>query len=127
MLTLLVYFFGEHLIIVMFGPEYRAASDVLTIHVAGSMFVYYGIVCTQWLVAEGLTIYRFYRTLAGVLLNIGLNIILIPKMGIIGAAIATVLVHLFSSILFNAFSHKTHPIFYLQIRSIIRGDPHKTT
>jgi O-antigen/teichoic acid export membrane protein len=45
----------------------------------------------QYIIAGNLTKISFYNTLIGVIINVILNIILIPKMGINGAAIATLI------------------------------------
>ena len=53
------------------------------------IFVFLGVASSKWFIAEGLQKYSFYRTLAGAVLNVILNFILIPLYGIYGAAIAT--------------------------------------
>lgn len=113
------YSFGDLVIIVLFGDEFLAAKAVLMVHLAGTLFIYYGILCTQWLVAEGLQIFRVYRVLAGLVLNVFLNLVFIPKYGILAAAVTTVVTQAFSSVVFNVVSVPTRPIFYLQMASLL--------
>ena len=108
---------AEFIVVLLFGEEYIAASQPLVIHMAGTLFIYYGVICTQYLIAKDLEIFRLYRVLWGLGINVVLNIILIPEYGLVGAAVATLFSQALSSILFNAMSSKTRGIFRLQIQS----------
>ena len=54
------------------------------------MFVFLGVARGQYLINEGLIKFSFFATVVGAIVNVGLNFILIPKYGGVGAAIATV-------------------------------------
>ncbi len=75
----------------LYGADFAFAGDVLAIHLWASPAVFLGVASGQYLLIEGLQIISFYRTLIGLICNVVLNIILIPKMGAMGAAIATVI------------------------------------
>lgn len=51
--------------------------------------------------------------------NIVLNAFWIPQYGITGAAYATLISYLLASILGNAFTWHTRPIFWLQIKVMV--------
>ena len=74
-----------------YGAVFAPAGTVLAVHIWASVFVFLGVARGQYLVNEGLT--RFYLTAtgAGALLNVGLNLLLIPRAGPVGAAWATVI------------------------------------
>jgi len=114
-------FFSEQLISLIYGTEYLPAKNSLIALAMGTFFVYYGLLCTQWLLAHDLQIHRLYRVIGGLLINIVLNIWMIPAYGILGAAVATIISQAASSVLFNAFHHKTRPIFRLQLQSFMFG------
>jgi polysaccharide transporter, PST family len=61
----------------------------------------------------------FYRTLSGAIANVLINLVLIPRDGAMGAAVATVVSYAISSVFANAFSAKTRPIFLMQMRSFV--------
>ena len=82
---------GNFAIRILFGETYQEAGTVLMIHCWGGVFVCIGVVSSMWLVAENLQRYSFYRTLIGAVINILLNLVLIPFWGCNGAAIATVI------------------------------------
>jgi PST family polysaccharide transporter len=73
-----------------YGAAYREAAPVLAVHAWANLFVFIGVARGQFLVNEGLTGFYLAATAAGALTNIVLNLILIPRIGAIGAATATV-------------------------------------
>ena len=70
----------------VFGLEYVAAAPILVLHIWASLFVFMGVAGGRWLVLENLQILSLERTLLGAISNICLNLVLIPKFGIVGAA-----------------------------------------
>jgi len=73
----------------IFKPEYAYAAPVLSVHIWSGVFVFLGAASGQYLIAENYTKLTFIRTGVGAIVNIVLNLVLIPKMGMMGAAIAT--------------------------------------
>jgi len=83
-------FLANNIITLLFGVQYQYAVNVLRIYIWASVFVFLGVASGKYLIVENYTKITFLRTAIGAILNITLNIILIPKYGIGGAAIATV-------------------------------------
>jgi O-antigen/teichoic acid export membrane protein len=81
--------FAAPLIYTLYKPEYAYAAPVLSVHIWSGVFVFLGAASSQYLIAENFNKLTFVRTGFGALVNIVLNLILIPKMGMMGAAIAT--------------------------------------
>jgi len=73
----------------IFKPEYAYAAPVLSVHIWSGVFVFLGAASGQYLIAENYAKLTFIRTGVGAIVNIVLNLLLIPKMGMMGAAIAT--------------------------------------
>ncbi len=73
--------------------EYSYAAPVLSVHIWSGVFVFLGAASGQYLIAENFTKLSFIRTGFGAMVNIGLNLLLIPKMGMMGAAIATLIAY----------------------------------
>lgn len=88
-ISLLIYLFGQELILLLYGNEYKNAYLALVFNIWSSIAISQGLARGIWLIGENLQKYRLYNNIIGVILNIILNMILIPKYGIIGAAIAT--------------------------------------
>ena len=75
----------------LFGPSYAASVTVLRILAWAPPFVFIGIMQTGYDITEGLTWVATLRTAIGALINISLNLLLIPRYGPSGAAIATLI------------------------------------
>ncbi len=80
---------SPYIVGILYGPEYLGASLSLAISIWAGVGVFIGTASTQYLVIEKKTLYSLYRALAGMFINFGLNLFLIPAFGISGAAIAT--------------------------------------
>ena len=81
---------------VAFGPEYRAGAWVLRVHALSTIPVFVGVAREIWLLARNQGKVSLATTLSGAAINIGLNIILIPRMGALGAAVATAVSYTFA-------------------------------
>lgn len=79
------------LIPLLYGPSYSTAASVLVIQVWAGVTVAMSFVHGRWLVAEGLQKIGLAYTLAGAVVNLGLNLVLIPRYGAVGAAWATLI------------------------------------
>jgi O-antigen/teichoic acid export membrane protein len=89
----IVITFASPLIYKLYKPEYAYAAPVLSVHIWSGVFVFLGAASSQYLIAENYNTLTFIRTGFGAAINIILNIILIPKMGMMGAAIATLVAY----------------------------------
>lgn len=110
---------GNWLIIFLYGVEYQEASQALMIHTWGGVFVALGVASASWYVTENLQRYAFYRTASGAVLNILLNLVLIPKYGISGAATATVIAQFMAALFFDLLTSKTRVIFKMKIKTLV--------
>lgn len=113
-----ITFLSRPLVLLLFGESYAAASPVLAIHIWAVFFVFVATAQRPWDIAEGLMKLSLKRTLIGAVVNIILNIILIPLYSSIGAAISTVVSYAFSAFLANIINDKSRRIFFLQAESI---------
>lgn len=88
-LTLPMVLLAPWLTRMAYGMAYEGAGPILAVHAWANLFVFLGVARGQFIVNEGLTRFTLYATVAGAGLNILLNLLLIPKLGAIGAACAT--------------------------------------
>jgi O-antigen/teichoic acid export membrane protein len=101
----------------LFKPEFARAAPVLAVHVWGSIFVFLGVASGQYLIAEGFSKLTFIRTGVGAILNIILNLVLIPKMGMMGTAVATLIAY-FSAAFMIILIPKTRPQGMMMLKSL---------
>ncbi|MHC5820722.1 MAG: flippase, partial [Nostoc sp.] len=71
-------FLSDKIIMVMFGSGYAEAGSILAVHIWTSLFVFMGLATSPWFIAEGLNHVSLGKTLFGAILNIILNLFLIP-------------------------------------------------
>jgi PST family polysaccharide transporter len=113
--ALILACFSRLIILKLYGPAYAPAAAVLSIHAWIGVLMSINAVGNQWLVNEGYFHYNMYQTLAGALANIALNLLLIPRYGIVGAALASCAGQFVSVMLMTAVMPKTRPLFRLQL------------
>jgi O-antigen/teichoic acid export membrane protein len=112
-------FMGDWAINFLYGVQYSGASAVLIIHAWAGIFVFLGVASGKWFLSENLQILAFWRVFCGMMINILLNIILIPKYGIQGAAVATLLSYFVAGLLFDLFTIRTRRMFFMKLNSFI--------
>jgi O-antigen/teichoic acid export membrane protein len=110
--------FGEWIMLFLFGEEFVASVEVLLIYSFGLIFVFFAANNNKLLMIDNLQKLMLGRNILGLILNIILNIILIPKCGINGAAYATVITEIFI-LLSYGLNERTRYIMYLQLKSFI--------
>lgn len=119
-------FLSRDFVVVLYGDAYRDAGQVLMIYIWAGVFVSLGTASGAWLANENLQRYAFYRTLSGVIVNILFNYVLIPKYGMVGSAIATVLAQVMAALLFDCFSKRTRIMFFTKLRALSLAGAFKT-
>lgn len=117
-IALLITFLNDWVIHLLYGSQYNQSSSVLTIHIWAGVFVSLGVASSQWFISENLQTLAFWRTFYGMLCNIILNIILIPKYNIQGAAIATLLSYLVAGLIFDGFCKETRKNFFMKLNIV---------
>lgn len=86
------------IILVLYGNQYRASISALQIVVWYTTFSYLGGARNIWILAERKQKYLLRINLVGVMANILLNIMLIPVLGINGAALASLITQFLTNV-----------------------------
>ncbi|HTU16162.1 MAG TPA: lipopolysaccharide biosynthesis protein [Solirubrobacterales bacterium] len=94
------------------APEYFDAYKAVGPVVAGTALYAIYMVLLVVLGRTGRTEFNFPATVAGVVANIGLNLILVPVWGIVGAAISLVISYAVVLILMYVFTQRLFPVPY---------------
>ncbi|MCH7499204.1 MAG: flippase [Nitrospinae bacterium] len=109
------------LITLLFGTQYSSAGPVLAVHIWAALFVFLGVARGIYSINEGLNIPVMFGTISGAILNILLNIILIPRYGALGAAIATIFSYGFSDVVFYRFIPSYRKIYKMMLSALTFG------
>jgi O-antigen/teichoic acid export membrane protein len=115
--SVLGVFLSSFLIELLFGVEYKEAAFILMAHIWTGIFVSLSLVTGNWLLLEGRSRDILYRSLLGAIINILGNLLLIPTMGAIGAAMSTIAAQAF--VCFGIFVKRDKKIISMIIKSFL--------
>lgn len=106
-----------------YGEKFTGSTTVLQIHVWAGCFVFVRALISQHLIITGNEPLSLLSHGVGAVLNVGLNFLLIPRMGIEGAAWATLISYAYASFFFIFFSKKTRAHFFEMLKTKAAAAP----
>ncbi len=109
---------AEPLISILYTDAFSATVGILRVHVWSAPFVFMGAIVGRALVAENRMRVELVRNLAGAVVNIALNLVLIPPLGGMGAAIATLISHATAAYLCFLVLPQLRPHFWRMTRAL---------
>lgn len=119
LIAVIISFSSFWLIEFLYGKAYLESVPVLLIRIWGSIFAFIGITNQGYLINENLQRPVLIMTALGMFSNLLLNFILIPRYGVVGAAVAMVVslavADYFALLLFK----RTRPLFRIISRSFL--------
>lgn len=116
-LTIPITFLAPFLVRMLFGSAYTGTGTILAIHIWASPFVFLGVARSAYLVSEGLLKFSACASIAGAIVNVALNCLLIPRFEGIGAAIATVVSQAVYAYLSSFFHPRLREAAHMQTRA----------
>lgn len=115
--ALVVTLTSEWLMVLAFGEAFRASAPVVSVVMWTSVFAAIGSVSARYFNVEHMERKFALRTALAALLNVVLNYLLIPIMGIIGAAVATLLCTFFANYLMDWFDRDLRVLLRIKHRA----------
>lgn len=103
-----IFFAGEYIIRVLYGKEYLSAVSPLKMVTWYTAFSYLGVARNAWIVCKNSQKYLKYIYFSAAVINVLLNLLFIPILGATGAALASLITQIFTSIIL--------PFFYKDLR-----------
>ena len=113
-------FASNFIINLLYGQAYTLAGGVLAVQIWAGVFVFMGIAQSKWLINENYQHYEMIFSITGAISNIILNLWLIPKIGIMGAAWATLIAYMLNSWITSFFFDKTRISFKMISLALFR-------
>jgi O-antigen/teichoic acid export membrane protein len=113
-ISVFISFSAPFLVQLLYGQQYAGADQILIIHIWSSVFVFTGVGSSYWFILHDQQRIVLLKTIGGAIVNILLNIVLIPDYGAIGSSVATLLAYMMSSYLMNYVIKEARPVFYIQ-------------
>ncbi|MDC3423475.1 flippase [Aquibacillus sp. 3ASR75-11] len=113
-----IILFSKIIINILYGADFTKASSILTISVWAGTFGMLGTARSTWLISENLQKYNLAFMSVGMIINIILNLILIPKIGGYGAAIATLIAQIYVALIGALFFKTTRIATKMMLKAI---------
>jgi PST family polysaccharide transporter len=105
--AIIMTFSSKILINIIYGITYLKSADILIVHIWSSIFVFIGILFSIWTMIYGFQKFILVSTVSGAIINIILDIMLIPSLGVLGPAFATVFAYAFANYFVFLIFHKS--------------------
>lgn len=116
--SVVITLFSGLIVRILYGEAYAAATSILGVLVWYTTFSYLGSVRNIWILAEGQQRYLWIINLSGALANVILNYILIPIMGGVGAALASLVTQFFTNVVIGFIIRPIRHNNALMLRSL---------
>lgn len=115
LIAVFITFSAPYLIDILYGQQYEGVDAILTVHIWSAVFVFMGVGSSYWFILHNNQQILLLKTIAGALLNILLNFVLIPRYGAMGTSFATLAAQMASAFLMNYLLRQARPVFFAQI------------
>ena len=109
--SVVITIFANPIIHLLYGDSYAGAGTILAIYFWAGLPLSLTMVTTQYIVSENYTTISIFRSIAGALSNVLLNLLLIPRYGIVGAAWATIISYSLVTLIIVVFSKTRQQVF----------------
>ena len=120
--SLMFLIFGNFAIWLLYGEEYLAAAAPLKVVTWYTAFSYFGVARNAWMVCNAKQRYLKYMYVSAMFINVGLNFLFIPLLGATGAALASLITQICTSIILPFFIKDLRPNAKLMLEAIILKD-----
>ena len=117
-ISLFVTFLAEPIVDLLFGANYISAAKVLKTHIWASVFVFLGVASHIWYIAEDRLKTALLLTICGAAVNVILNFLLIPKIGVVGSAISLVISQIVSCWFCEGIIKSTRRVFWMKLNAM---------
>lgn len=111
------YFFMKDIVSFFWGESFSLSADLLLYSVWGALFAGIGAATSKVMLHEKLQHSKMKRVIGSMVINIILNALSIPYIGLWGAVLSTVVAQVYSGIVGDLLSRKTRRFFFLNIKA----------
>jgi O-antigen/teichoic acid export membrane protein len=117
--SLCISILAKPLVLILYGQQYAPAIVPLRIVVWYTAFSYLGVARNAWIVCENRQKYLKHLYIAAAVINVVLNWVLIPRWGATGAATASLLTQISTTIFLPAIIRPLQPNVKLMAEAIM--------
>ncbi|NLR93085.1 flippase [Flammeovirga agarivorans] len=105
----------------LFGDPYVEAANILNVHIISLLFIFWGAILSREIIILEKTKFSLIRHLFGAVINIVLNIILIPRYGLLMTAYSTLVSYFCSNVLICFFYKSFRSSAFMMLKSFFFG------
>lgn len=117
-LSVVMLLLSEPLLEILLGSQFNETASILKLHALGLVFVSLNLISGRWYVMKDLQKLTLIRQLLTAILNVGLNLLLIPFFGLEGAVYATLVSLLFLAFGFDLVGARTRTLARLKFSAL---------
>ena len=121
-IIIIISIFNNYIINFLFGENYNSSSEILSILIFCIVFVFFGTAWSKWMLAENLQQTTLVLHILSLIVNICMNVYLIPIYGAKGAAISTLISYSSGHIFFSFFFKSQRTAVRMFFMSMILKD-----
>lgn len=118
-MAILITIFAPFIIAVLYGEQYRNAAAVLSLQTWMATSVFFGVARQKWLTAEGFLKDGLYVEITGMVINVSVNLYLIPRYGAVGASIASLVAAFGANFVMAGFSRPIRKSLEMYLNSLL--------
>jgi len=111
--------FGELIVWILYGEAYSNSVGPLRVITWYTAFSYLGVARNAWIVCEDKQKYLKYIYISSALLNVGLNFVFIPFFGATGAAVASLITQVVTTLVVPFFIKDIRRNSVLMLEAIV--------
>ena len=117
--SIITFTISDRLILVAYGPAFSLAGIVLPVVLLGGPWSALGSCTMRYMIVENMERKIAFRCISGALISALLNILLIPRLGIQGPALAVLLSSFVTNYLLDWFDPDLRPLLQIKHRAIL--------
>lgn len=117
--SLMFVIFGKFGIGLLYGQEFLPAAVPLSVVTWYTAFSYFGVAREAWMVCNNKQKYLKYMYSFAAIINIGLNLVFIPRLGAAGAALASLITQISTSVILPLCIKEIRPNAKLILEAIM--------
>ncbi len=118
-ISLIICVFAKPIVGILYGEEYLPAVNPLRIVVWYTAFSYLGVARNAWIVSENKQKYLKYLYISAAVINVALNLALIPWLGASGAALASLVTQASTTVILPAIIPALRPNAKLMVEALL--------
>jgi O-antigen/teichoic acid export membrane protein len=110
---------GPEVVRVLYGRAYYAASGLLPWLALRLFFSNFGIARSMFITNDRLFRFALSSAAAGAVTNVAMNLVLVPRWGIMGAIVSSLTSFAVTTFALDAFDRRARPNFKLMISAVV--------